>query len=792
MLRSTKETKHRNGGIFWDEKLVFDGDDEDDFRVEVYQRHHFPRKRDKLVGSLISTFGEVMTQVNNNGSKSSVVVERSLHKDCSMAANSLGGLDADERQVADVVGTTTQAVDTVAQAASNVQTFRTTWDVLLQRTELFNKIVAGIAEIHPYASLAWSVVSSVNQVLVDPKNCDDRVIRLAGTMSDVFAFVHDAEPLKAVQTRVEPLKLLIQQVMASTRMVKYTLSDLDERITNYQSKLRECGDAFIRGVALQTGIIVDRMQDVIEDTGAEKVEKSVLKDLPYADGAKHDQTKGCLPGTRESILREIYDILNNPAEDAPRICLLTGVAGSGKSAVAHSIARWYDSQDKLGSSYCFARPDVASRNPTNLFSTIARDLADHDRQYKSALCKIVEANRSLCTSRVPMEQLEQLVIEPSRDVRPIGPLVIVIDALDECGDRASRQHLLPALSRLVVEALFPTNLRFLITTRPEDDILDELPSDSYLVRKEMSDIPDESVDADIERFIHHSLDKHSSELQSANQDWCRLLVHHSQHLFQWAATACNFIGGIGSTGLGPSDRVRLLLETYQTEDPLDELYRTVLLQLFKSAPQQDRFREVMVVVLALNAPLPVPSLSALFDGHLKVPVDVRAVVSALASLLDGASNDQKPVRPLHASFYDFLRDTKRSSSAFYIPILPQHSLTIGRASLACMRHMLKFNICDLADSRILNTAIPDLPSRVNRAIPPHLSYSCLYWMNHLQDAQDAPDLLDEVTLFFRGFFPYWIEAISLLSHSSASPISSAMETCTILQHWTQSKVDNNL
>jgi ABC-type dipeptide/oligopeptide/nickel transport system ATPase component len=107
--------------------------------------------------------------------------------------------------------------------------------------------------------------------------------------------------------------------------------------------------------------------------------------MPYAFGARFEREKGCLAGTRESFLQEICDVLNNADEDAPRVCLLTGVAGSGKSAVAHSIARLYDEQNRLGSSYCFASTDVANRNPRNLFSTVARDLSDHDPQYKSSL-----------------------------------------------------------------------------------------------------------------------------------------------------------------------------------------------------------------------------------------------------------------------------------------------------------------------------------------------------------------------------------------------------------------------
>ena len=101
-----------------------------------------------------------------------------------------------------------------------------------------------------------------------------------------------------------------------------------------------------------------------------------------------------------------------------------------------------------------------------------------------------------------------------------------------------------------------------------------------------------------------------------------------------------------------------------------------------------------------------------------------------------------------------------------------------------MRNMLGFNTCDVKDSRVRNTAIPDLPSRVNMAIPPHLAYSCRYWMAHLQDAECTPDLLNEATQFFKDMFPYWLEAISLLSLSSPlSSILSALETCTILIKW---------
>ena len=529
-----------------------------------------------------------------------------------------------------------------------------------------------------------------------------------------------------------------------------------------------------RSDIFETGVRRSRMWNTAESVD--------LNDMSYACGARFEWEKGCLPGTRESFLREICDVLNNSDEDAPRVCLLTGVAGSGKSAVAHSIARLYSEQKRLGSSYCFASADVANRNPKNLFSTIARDLSDHDPQYKSALWQVVKDDRALRTSQSPMEQFKKLIIEPSKHIHGIGPLVIVIDALDESGDQASRRQLLLALSKHIAQSALPTNLRFLLTARPESDILKELLGGTQIVRKQMGDIPQHIVDEDIKRFIHHSLDEYT-ELESCwpNQEWCRLLVHHSQTLFQWASTACNFIGGDSSAGFDLRERFEIMVQANNSEGvrPLDKLYRTILEQQFTLDGAKHRFREVMAVVLALNEPLSITSLSALFLGR----PNIRNIIKPLGSLLDGVLDEEKPIRPLHTSFRDFLLDQARSS-IFHIDIQPQHSLSLGRALLACMRNMLRFNICDLKDSRVPHTAIPDLRSRLNKAIPPRLAYSCQYWMDHLQHAECTPDLLNEVTLFFTDMFPYWLEAISLLSLSSPlSSILSALETCTTMRKW---------
>jgi hypothetical protein len=114
-----------------------------------------------------------------------------------------------------------------------------------------------------------------------------------------------------------------------------------------------------------------------------------LDDIAYAEGARYDPERQCLPGTREEVLKEITDWINSTDGLMPRMFVLSGVAGSGKSSIAHTIARLFDDVGRLGSSFCFDRANQAKLRLDTFFSTIARDLADLDPQRKQSLWRVV-------------------------------------------------------------------------------------------------------------------------------------------------------------------------------------------------------------------------------------------------------------------------------------------------------------------------------------------------------------------------------------------------------------------
>ena len=59
-----------------------------------------------------------------------------------------------------------------------------------------------------------------NQVLINQKNRDERIIRLAGAMRDAFEFTQDAKPLKEkVEKHEKTVTLLLQQVTECSRFI---------------------------------------------------------------------------------------------------------------------------------------------------------------------------------------------------------------------------------------------------------------------------------------------------------------------------------------------------------------------------------------------------------------------------------------------------------------------------------------------------------------------------------------------------------------------------------------------
>jgi hypothetical protein len=511
----------------------------------------------------------------------------------------------------------------------------------------------------------------------------------------------------------------------------------------------------------------------------------ILDDMTYAQGARYDVEKGCLPGTRTAILDDLISWVNgtlpDPTMNDRRILLLTGVAGSGKSAIAHTLAKHFYQIRRLGSSYCFNRSKQVQLGPSNFFSTISRNLADLDSQWKAALWKVVEGDRALRTTHSVQEQFERFLVQPAAGLTGVGPIVFVIDALDESADVSTRKVLLSILARRIAE--LPPRFRFIITARPEQDILRSFFDNPLVLCKQMDDIDRSSTIHDIRMYIEHELEEVLElEEEWPKKEWLNTLVDRSEGLFQWAFTACLFIKGDDEGGLDPVEQMQILISSpvasYQAKlNRLDQLYMDILKHVFPSENKERiaRFRSVLGEILAAQEPLPISALLALRTGEETRDV-VTLLIRPLGSLLSGVFSRDVPVRPLHTSFRDFLTSSTRSGPFFVDASHHRENLVDG--CIQSMKTLLRFNICALPSSYLPNRDIPDLDRRIRENIPVHLSYSCRFWADHLQNVPYQRLISERIQSFIEEFGLFWLEVLTILNR-----MERAMCALSILTRW---------
>ena len=534
------------------------------------------------------------------------------------------------------------------------------------------------------------------------------------------------------------------------RLGKNVFSETGAKVTNYNSRLDKLMQEF-RDRAL-LGVQYD-VQQIREDLS--------LESLVCAGRVGLNQEKQCLDGTRTQILNDVVDWMNNTDGTAPRIFWLHGQAGKGKSAIAHTIALQAKNLGILGSCFCFTRVRQHEGLHTKLFPTIARGLADRDLRLRPLLAKAISSDHSLTDTADVMSQWEKLIVEPLSQLKgsSTGNVVVVIDALDESGTESTRTIVLKVLA--ACHGKLPANMRILLTSRPFMDIWEVLNAAQHVHVRSLDDIAVESTMGDIRLYISHRLE---SLGDTCTDEDLQQLAAKSDGVFEWARLACDYVF---------QRRVRAIakkrLEEILSQAPgdgrilLDAMYTTFLKEITQeSSDMQAMFRSVMRQILWSKEPLPISALDFMrnkfprTDDH----YDVGDMLRLMASLLSGTTDISTPVRPLHASFYDFLLDESRSRE-FFIKQEDVHR-DLAAASLSVMRTCLRFNICGLETSYVPNTDVADLDERVEKNIPPPLHYACQFWAAHLQDVEFDAVLANLVGQFITGEqVLFWLEALGV-------------------------------
>ncbi|EIN05918.1 tricorn protease domain 2-containing protein, partial [Punctularia strigosozonata HHB-11173 SS5] len=564
------------------------------------------------------------------------------------------------------------------------------------------------------------------------------------------------------------------------RLIQNLGRNIADDVAKYKESFAKLIQRFNDHTVVVTNIVTLR---VMESVG--RFDQSLtLSSLLVAPGSGFQPEKGCLPGTRtpliDLIMKWVYSV---DEEDTKPVFWLHGPAGSGKSAISHAVAERCRADGRLGRIFCFST-SARDRKLEQMFPTIAVGLADLDPDWRKTLCETIQRDHEhdLNTTYSLQLQFENFLLEPAKGLeeRAVGPIVVIIDALDECGGISQRAQLLKYISRF---AELPSNFRFLFTSRSDRDMMDVLSKLPCVRSQDIADPEYDTADADIGLFVNESLSTYSMITEDPRWVSSRVvdtLVGAAEKSFQWASTACAFIRGEGDyQEYDWHERFEAVVGSVSASQQsdvqyhnLDSLYHLVLSRLFKSGPSI-RFKRILGRVLAVREPLSIEALKGL-HGEDEGPEWTKNLLSLMGSLLYGVSQAETPIRPLHGSFREFLTDGTRSGP--YCVDLDDADDKLVHSTLRIMKSSLRFNICHLESSYKLNTEYDDLDQRIRTYMTPGLIYSIRYWAQHVgqERAASDPNLLWNIENFFANHALSWLESLSLLRSllSCASTLSA--------------------
>ncbi|KAG8794901.1 hypothetical protein FRC12_020318 [Ceratobasidium sp. 428] len=476
--------------------------------------------------------------------------------------------------------------------------------------------------------------------------------------------------------------------------------------------------------------------------------------------------RGCTQDTRQLVLRRLQDWASDPK--GARVYWMNGMAGTGKTTIAYSFCRILKASNQLAASFFCSRLLPECRDVTRITPTLASQLSRFCRPMTDILSRVLGSDPDTSIRGV-MTQFEKLISEPMLQVKdrlPPGLPIVVVDALDECSDHGDARLFLSALLRFAKDI----PIKFFVTCRPDSTALTKLSDGGEIPYSlfHLHDIEESLVRADIETYLAEEL-----KTMQATPTQIQALADRSGALFIFAATAVRYIG-LDKPSIDHQMRLDILLGVSSNPSskayrPLDSLYTAIVSAALEDDDLEpwdmENIKLLLHTVVCAREPLSLEGLARLL--RLATVKQAERAIDPLQSVLH---MDERSglVSTLHASFPDYMLTVERSGR-FFCDRSKHHEL-LSRRCFEAMQDMLRFNICSLESSHVLDKDIPDLTSRIDRSIPPHLFYACRYWSEHLTLAAEPDTLFDYISEFLYRQVLFWAEVMNLKQATRAGEI----------------------
>lgn len=274
----------------------------------------------------------------------------------------------------------------------------------------------------------------------------------------------------------------------------------------------------------------------------------------------------------------------------------------------------------------------------------------------------------------------------------------------------------------------------------------------------LHDIQASLVQADIEVYLKEEL-----AFMAPTTAQIAELAQRSGNLFIFAATLVRYIRP-AKRSIDPQKRLQSVLamtsQSNKMHAEIDELYAAVLrAALDEDGLEDDEVESVRLVLwtaICIQEPVDVGTITELAGLE-----DTQQAVTALEGLRSVIhfSETSGLVSTLHASFPEFMFNKERSGA--FSCDSTGHNQLLTRHCFDIMKTQLRFNICSLESSFVLDKEVDDLEGRIENAISSSLSYACRYWGNHLKLSVYTDALCIMLSDFLSIRLLFWMEVLNL-------------------------------
>ena len=281
--------------------------------------------------------------------------------------------------------------------------------------------------------------------------------------------------------------------------------------------------------------------------------------------------------------------------------------------MSRTIAEEFEAGKSLGCYIFFERGKTDSMSITSTVSnTIVYHLACHSSAIAESLLNVFNNHHELSfpSTRILFDRLLHDPLHSTSISRISRPVLVVLDALDECGSILGQEELSDLLKDDI--STLPSNFRFLVTSRPEEGIfplLSEASLHSYICQHVKLDHMSENSKEEAVFYIRHEFERLRREkrmIVKGSLEWDKIINKlgcAAKGLFIWATTAIKIINGARA---GRFDRLRRLVnDTRGVGMNLDMLYATVLEDCidWKDDEMKKIFSSVFSLILFGKTPL---------------------------------------------------------------------------------------------------------------------------------------------------------------------------------------------